>query len=67
MRKEEKERIIQWIFDNHNHHHGVPGYDLIGKKNIPDTTKCENGYYSYVNSVELEEFIKSFDEDLGIK
>lgn len=44
MDEKTREKIIKWIFDNHEHHEF--GY-------------CEEFDSPYVNSMKLEEFIKS--------
>lgn len=48
--------ILKWILDNHEHHAWVqpdnPTYD-------EEPPVCEEGDYPYVNSMALEEFIRS--------
>jgi len=50
MNEETKAKILQWILENHEHH---DMYD-------DDTPACDcyDGQYPYVNSLELEKFIK---------
>lgn len=58
-----KEKIIQWILNNHMHHE-CSELNSINLKNCkieysPGTTACVDGNYPYVNSLELEKFIES--------
>lgn len=51
--------ILQWIYDNHLHH----DHEEIlreGSTNIYDEkwVDCDEAEYPYVNSIELEKFIK---------
>lgn len=54
MNEEIKKKIVEWIFNNHQHHDGhTPcGDDECGGG-------CVDNDYPYVNSIELEKFIKS--------
>jgi len=63
MRKSEKEKILNWIFENHEHHYGCPGFSLTDNRKIKNTSKCSDGDSPYVNSMAFERFIKSFGED----
>jgi hypothetical protein len=49
MTEEVRQKIIQWIFDNHQHH------DYAGGNRYLD---CPDADQPYVNSIELEKFIK---------
>lgn len=59
MTEEVREKILQWIFDNHNHHdyEDIPRNDGSG---ISDEkfVDCPESDYPYVNSLDLEKFIK---------
>ena len=55
MTEEIKQQIIKWIFDNHNHHDNADDETV----NVED--KCWDADYPYVNSLELEKFIKSIE------
>ena len=46
MDDETYNKIIEWIFDNHQHHWAE------------DEESCTDSKYPYVNSIKLEEFIK---------
>lgn len=58
MKKEIKDLILKWIFENHEHHIGGETSD---RRNIDPY--CEDGDEPYVNSLKLEEFIKSIKEN----
>lgn len=67
-----KQKIVQWIFDNHNHHEdskrSEATLDIDEKtmsefQEIEGTCECPDADYPYVNSMELEKFILS----LGVK
>lgn len=54
-----RQKIIQWIFDNHMHH----DYEDIPIEGTTDEydekyVDCAESEYPYVNSLELEKFIK---------
>jgi hypothetical protein len=53
--QEERDLIVKWIFDNHEHH-----TDVAPNANTPDISYpvCNDGDYPYVNSLALEAFIK---------
>lgn len=51
MDKAIEEKIIKWIFDNHEHH-------FLKDDQDDNSYVCEEGDYPYVNSIELEKFIK---------
>jgi hypothetical protein len=55
MKKFEQEKILKWIFDNHDHH---IEYD---QHHTAEPLVCED--YPYVNSIKLEKFIESFSCD----
>ena len=65
MSKEVKRQIIEWIFNNHQHHAGTPGISMSLESGdtteMDDETICEDGDVPYVNSLELEKFIKSIE------
>lgn len=42
MTKKEKKKILDWIFESHEHHRDI---------------NCVDSDYPYVNSIELERFI----------
>jgi len=55
-----KEKILKWIEDNHEHH----SYEDIERQDgsgIFDEkwSDCTDSSFPYVNSIELEKFIKS--------
>lgn len=50
MTKEEKKKILDWIFANHEHHIEIDQYSTDAP------LICEDA--PYVNSLELEKFIK---------
>ena len=60
MNEDTKKAILQWIHDNHRHHayEDVPrdGEDGVFDEKWVD---CPEASYPYVNSLELEKFIKS--------
>ena len=63
MTEETREKIIKWIFDNHNHHSGaehssMPLVDDAEFEHFEDESTCPDGDSPYVNSLELEKFIK---------
>lgn len=49
MSEEIKNKILKWILENHEHH--TEDEDTL-------MTNCIDGDFPYVNSVELEKFIK---------
>lgn len=60
------EDIIEWVEDNHMHHDGAERLEIsisledesVGKPvEHPDTSKCEDGNYPYVNSLELVHYL----------
>ena len=57
MTREEKKKILDWIFENHEHHFGCEGFDIINGEDISRASKCTDGDFPYVNSLELERFI----------
>jgi hypothetical protein len=63
MKQCQKNKILKWIFDNHEHHYLCEAYNLIEQKEIPILSKCEHGDKPYVDSLALEEFIESFETE----
>lgn len=47
MLEKEKKEILEWIFNCHHHHE--------------DGSDCYYNAFPYVNSIELEKFINSFE------
>jgi hypothetical protein len=60
-----KEKIIQWIFDNHMHHDYEEVLVKCGPPAIYDEkyVGCQDAQYPYVNSLDLEKFIKELEEN----
>lgn len=62
MTEEARQEILQWIFDNHMHHDHtdvlVSGDGGVGSEYDEDFVNCEDSDMPYVNSLELEKFIK---------
>lgn len=56
--------INQWIFDNHEHHSGCEGFDLLENKKTEDTALCIKGNYPYVNSLKLEKKINNLIKEI---
>lgn len=48
-----RKEILFWIFDNHEHHK-----DDYSKESKIKINKCFDSEFPYVNSIELEKFIK---------
>ena len=63
MTEEVRQKILQWIYDNHSHHEGSDRVELdMGSGEVTehvDEYECFDGDKPYVNSLELEEFVKS--------
>lgn len=47
-----KDQILQWIYENHDHHENAD----------EDVAGCVDKDYPYVNSMELEKFIRSLPD-----
>ena len=64
--KKTKDKILNWIFENHEHHHGayarVFNFETGEFENKPNVSKCFEGDSPYVNSKKLEKFIKELPE-----
>lgn len=62
MTEETRQKIIQWIYDNHMHHDHedilVKGDGGIGSEYTEKWVDCQEAEYPYVNSLDLEKFIK---------
>lgn len=65
MNEDLRQKILQYIYDNHNHHTGADGvaFDYIDGKWVESNMTvtldpCPDNDYPYVNSIELEKFIK---------
>lgn len=59
MNEEVRKKIIEWIFENHMHH----SYEDVPREGTTDEydekfVDCDEAEYPYVNSLELEKFIK---------
>ena len=59
-------KIKQWIFDNHEHHHNSESFSIdleTESQKYEDGKKCKcvDGNKAYVNSIELEKFIKTLE------
>jgi hypothetical protein len=63
MNEKTREKILDWIFDNHQHHEDSDrtSMDLSTGTitTIKGLVKCAEGNSPYVNSMALEQFIKS--------
>jgi len=64
MNEETRKKILDWIFKNHEHHAESESFSIdiqSGEEHSCDGSKCKcsDGNYPYVNSIKLEEFIKS--------
>lgn len=67
MTEETRKKIIDWILENHEHHYAAEKWvsqinddgsnTPFAKQN--GESECNDGNYPYVNSMELEKFIKS--------
>lgn len=57
MDEKTRQKIIQWVFDNHDHHDEATIQEIDGTYSTE--LVCTDGEYPYVNSLELEKFIKS--------
>lgn len=53
MKQEDKDKIIAWIGQNHQHHSEI---ELITDTVVP---VCIDNNFPYVNSIDLVNFIKS--------
>lgn len=70
MEKETRQKILDWIYENHCHHSTkksakLPVKVFKGNKWVAledveyvDESDCLDGNYPYVNSLDLEKFIK---------
>ena len=62
MTEETRQKILEWIYNNHEHHEGSDRVELdlstgVTKSHM-DEYKCPDGNKPYVNSLDLEKFIK---------
>lgn len=61
-KEEIKQKVIDWIIENHQHHEGSDRAEMRlpdGKiTTYKDDYLCTYGNYPYVNSLDLEKFIR---------
>lgn len=62
MTEETRKQILEWVYDNHQHHAGAKSVSMdldTGKVTENDgESECWDGDKPYVNSLDLETFIK---------
>ena len=64
MSEETKAKLLNWVYENHDHHDHedilVKGKEgQVGSEYTEKWADCTDAEYPYVNSLALEEFIKS--------
>ena len=59
MTEDVRQKILKWILDNHQHH-AHEDIEVPDKSGYYDEvwSDCEDASYPYVNSLDLEKFIK---------
>lgn len=62
MTEKTRQDILNWIYSNHEHHEGAKNTSInLETLEITENeseSACHDGDYPYVNSLELEKFIK---------